>query len=107
FAAIFMSNLPEGLSSAAGMKSSGRTARYVFGVWVTIAVATGVAGLLGVLLLEAAEPKTIAAITELAAGAILAMVADTMIPEAFEKTHLYAGLAATVGFMASFVLSHA
>lgn len=107
FAAIFLSNLPEGLSSAAGMKASGRSARYVFGVWVTIAVTTGLAGLLGVLLLEGAAPETVAAITALAAGAILAMVADTMIPEAFEKTHLYAGLAATVGFMAAFVLSHA
>ncbi|KGN42978.1 ZIP family metal transporter [Knoellia aerolata] len=107
FAAIFLSNLPEGLSSAAGMKVSGRSARYVFGVWATIAITTGLAGLLGVLLLEGAAPETVAAITALAAGAILAMVADTMIPEAFEKTHMYAGLAATVGFMAAFVLSHA
>lgn len=107
FAAIFLSNLPEGLSSAAGMKASGRSARYVFGVWVGIAVASGLAGLLGVVLLEGASAETVAAITALAAGAILAMVADTMIPEAFEKTHLYAGLAATVGFMVAFVMSHA
>ncbi|KRE42290.1 ZIP family metal transporter [Knoellia sp. Soil729] len=107
FAAIFLSNLPEGLSSAAGMKASKRSARYVFGVWVAIAVASGLAGLLGVLLLQGASPETIAAITALAAGAILAMVADTMIPEAFERTHLYAGLAATVGFMVAFVLGHA
>lgn len=107
FVAIFLSNLPEGLSSAAGMKASHRSARYVFGVWGGIAVASGLAGLLGVLLLEGASPETVAAITALAAGAILAMVADTMIPEAFEKTHLYAGLAATVGFLSAFVLSHA
>ncbi|MEO6021268.1 MAG: ZIP family metal transporter [Knoellia sp.] len=107
FAAIFLSNLPEGLSSAAGMKASKRSARYVFGVWVAIAVASGLAGLLGVLLLQGAAPETIAAITALAAGAILAMVADTMIPEAFERTHLYAGLAATVGFMTAFVMGRA
>ncbi|GGB74479.1 ZIP family zinc transporter [Knoellia flava TL1] len=105
--AIFLSNLPEGLSSAAGMKASHRSARYVFGVWGGIAVASGLAGLVGVLVLEGASPETVAAITALAAGAILAMVADTMIPEAFEKTHLYAGLAATVGFLSAFVLSHA
>lgn len=105
--AIFLSNLPEGLSSAAGMKASHRSARYVFGVWGGIAVASGLAGLLGVVVLEGASPETVAAITALAAGAILAMVADTMIPEAFEKTHLYAGLAATVGFLSAFVLSHA
>ncbi|MEV7430469.1 MULTISPECIES: ZIP family metal transporter [unclassified Nocardioides] len=101
-AAIFISNLPEGLSSAAGMKRSGRGARYVFGVWGGIAVASGLAGLLGALLLDGASPTTIAVITAVAAGAILAMIADTMIPEAFEDTHLYAGLLATVGFIVAF-----
>ena len=106
-AAIFISNLPEGLSSAAGMKRAGRSATYVFGVWSAIAVASGVAGLLGVLLLEDASGQTLAAITALAAGAILAMVADTMIPEAFERTHLYTGLIATVGFLLAFVIQRA
>lgn len=106
-AAIVISNLPEGLSSAAGMKRSGRSAGYVFGVWGAIALASGVAGLLGCLLLEGAAPGTIAAITAVAAGAILAMVADTMIPEAFERTHLYAGLIATVGFLSAFTISRA
>jgi len=103
-AAIVISNLPEGLSSAAGMKRSGRSATYVFGVWVGIAVASGVAGLLGCLLLTGASPATIAVITAVAAGAILTMVADTMIPEAFEKTQLYTGLIATVGFIVAFAI---
>lgn len=103
-AAIFISNLPEGLSSAAGMKRNGRSARYVFGVWIGVAVASGVAGLLGCLLLQGASDELIAAITALAAGAILTMVADTMIPEAFERTHLYAGLIATLGFLTAFTI---
>lgn len=106
-AAIFISNLPEGLSSAAGMKRSGRSARYVFGVWTSIAVASGVAGLLGALLLDGASPQLVAVITASAAGAILAMVADTMIPEAFERTHLYAGLIATLGFILAFTIERA
>jgi len=48
-----------------------------------------------------------AAITALAAGAILTMVADTMIPEAFERTHLYAGLIATLGFLTAFTIGRA
>jgi ZIP family zinc transporter len=100
--AIFISNLPEGLSSAAGMKRNGRSATYVFGVWVGIAVVSGLAGLLGCLLMQGASPALIAVITAVAAGAILAMLADTMIPEAFESTHLYTGLIATVGFIVSF-----
>ena len=106
-AAIFISNLPEGLSSAAGMKRSKRSARYVFGVWIGIAVASGLAALLGSLLLQDASPETIAAITAVAAGAILAMVADTMIPEAFERAHLYAGLLATIGFLVAFTIGRA
>lgn len=104
-AAIFISNLPEGLSSAAGMKRSGRSAGYVFGVWGAIAAASGAAGLLGCLILRDAPPATIAVITAVAAGAILTMVADTMIPEAFERTHLYAGLVASLGFLCAFVIS--
>lgn len=45
--AIFLSNLPEGLSSSAGMKKAGRSAVYVFGVWAGIALISGIAALLG------------------------------------------------------------
>jgi ZIP family zinc transporter len=76
----------------------------VFGVWTGIAVASGLAGLLGVLFLQDATATTIAVITAVAACAILAMVADTTIPEAFERTHSYPGLIATVGFMVSFAV---
>lgn len=106
-AAIAISNFPEGLSSAAGMKASGRSARYVFGVWGGIALASGAAGLLGCLGLQDASPGTLAAITALAAGAILAMVADTMVPEAFERAHLLAGLVTTVGFILAFTIGRA
>ncbi|WP_240341098.1 ZIP family metal transporter [Nocardioides sp. SYSU D00038] len=103
-AAIFISNFPEGLSSAAGMKRKGRSAGYVFGVWTGIAAASGLAGAAGALVLQGASPATVAVITAVAAGAILAMVADTMIPEAFEDTHLYAGLLATIGFIVAFAI---
>src|SRR3954454_20428006 len=69
-AAIFLSNLPEGLSSAAVMKRNGRSARYVFGVWVGIAVASGLAGLLGCLLLQGASAATLAGVTAAAARGI-------------------------------------
>jgi zinc transporter, ZIP family len=46
-AAIFISNVPEGLSSAAGMKRAGRSARYVFGVWGGIALISGLVGCTG------------------------------------------------------------
>ncbi len=104
-AAVFLSNVPEGLSSAAGMREAGRPAAYVFGVWGGIALASGVAAFVGAWALAGADPAIIAAIQALAAGAILAMIADTMIPEAFEATREYAGLVTAAGFLLAFVLS--
>jgi ZIP family zinc transporter len=104
-AAVFISNVPEGLSSAAGMRGAGRSARYVFGVWTAIAVASGASAALGYALLGSASPETVAVITAVAAGAILTMIADTMIPEAFERTHLLTGFITTLGFLTAFSIS--
>ena len=104
-AAIFLSNVPEGLSSSAGMKKSGRSAAYIFGVWAAIAIISGVAALLGYAVFSRLGSEVIAATTAVAAGAILAMLADTMIPEAFEQAHDFAGLITVVGFLTAFVLS--
>lgn len=104
-AAIFLSNVPEGLSSAAGMKKVGRSAAYVFGIWAAIAAASGLAALAGYTLFAGASPGVVSATTSTAAGAILTMLVDTMIPEAFESAHDYAGLIAVAGFLAAFALS--
>lgn len=104
-AAVFLSNVPEGLSSAAGMHKAGRRAAYIFGVWGAIALLSGAAALIGNVALAGASPELIAATTAVAAGAILAMLADTMIPEAFETAHEYAGLITVAGFLCAFVLS--
>ena len=101
-AAVVISNVPEGLSSAAGMKASGRSAGYVFGVWGGIALISGLASLVGYAALGDAPPRDIALITAVAAGAILTMVADTMIPEAFERTKLWTGVITTLGFLLAF-----
>jgi len=106
-AAVFISNVPEGLSSAAGMKRNRRSAVYVFGVWTTIAVLSGLSALIGYVALGSAAPELIAVITAVAAGAILTMIADTMIPEAFENAHLWTGLITTVGFLVAFAIERA
>jgi ZIP family zinc transporter len=103
--AIFLSNIPEGLSSAAGMKKAGRSPAYIFGVWGGIALVSGVASLIGYSVFRNFSPDVIAGTTAIAAGAILAMLADTMMPEAFEAAHNFAGLITVAGFLASFVLS--
>jgi zinc transporter, ZIP family len=104
-AAVFLSNIPEGLSSSAGMKKANRTARYVFGVWGGIALVSGLAALAGYAVFSHFSGEVIAATTAVAAGAILAMLADTMMPEAFEEAHDLAGLITVAGFLAAFVLT--
>lgn len=105
-AAVFISNVPEGLSSTAGMKKAGRGPAYVFGTWTGIAVFCGLASLLGYAALENAPGELIAFITAVAAGGILAMLADTMIPEAFEEHHNLTGFTAAVGFLTAFTIHH-
>lgn len=104
-AAIFLSNIPEGLSSSAGMKKAGYTRKYIFGIWIAIAVISGIASLAGYTVFSHFSKEVIAATIATAAGAILAMIVDTMIPEAFDETHDYAGLITVFGFLASFMLS--
>jgi ZIP family zinc transporter len=103
--AVFLSNIPEGLSSAAGMKAEGKAPAYVFLLWAGIALIAGISSLGGYLLFDGVAPAGVAAVQAVAAGAILAMIVDTMVPEAFEGTHDYAGLIAVLGFLVAFALS--
>ncbi|MDT0170953.1 ZIP family zinc transporter [Pseudarthrobacter sp. BRE9] len=105
-AAVFISNVPEGLSGTAGMKKAGRSRGYVFGLWGGIAILSGLAALLGYVALENAPEELVAFITSVAAGGILAMLSDTMIPEAFEEHHNLTGLTASVGFLTAFTVHH-
>jgi len=104
-AAIFLSNLPEGLSSAAGMKAEGRKPGFVFLLWAGVALISGLSALLGYLAFAGVAPGAVAAVQAVAAGAILAMIVDTMVPEAFEGTQDFAGLVAVAGFLTAFALS--
>jgi ZIP family zinc transporter len=104
-AAVFLSNVPEGLSSSAGMKRARRSLTYVFGVWGAIALLSGGAALAGFIIFRGVDASAISATMGVAAGAILAMIIDTMVPESFEGTHDLAGLVTVAGFVAAFALS--
>lgn len=103
--AIFISNIPEGLSSTAGIKNAGWNIRSIFGMWVLITVISGVASLAGYAIFSQLPAGINSLTLALAAGGILAMLVDTMIPEAFSETHDLAGLITVLGFIVSFVLS--
>ncbi|HEX5726029.1 MAG TPA: hypothetical protein VFX98_11225 [Longimicrobiaceae bacterium] len=104
-AAIFLANLPEGLSSAAGMKKAGRSARYVFTLWGGIVLVSGISAAAGYAGMRDFPLPVIAATSAVAAGAILAMLVDTMIPEAVKFTGSATGIIAVIGFLLAFLLS--
>lgn len=103
-AAIAISNFPEGLGSTAALKKSGWKLRSVALLWLGIAAVTVTAAVVGYVALQSAPDALIALITTIAAGGLLAMVCNTMIPEAFDEQRALTGLYATVGFLAAFLL---
>jgi ZIP family zinc transporter len=103
-AAVALSNLPEGLSSATGMKAAGRSSRYIVWLWVGIAVVSAASAGLGYLALDGASEDAIAFVMTFAAGAILAMLASTMLPEAAHDGGPVVGLLTSAGFFLAVVL---
>ena len=104
--AIFISNLPEGISSSSGMKKAGRSKKYVFSLWLGIALISGIASIAGYTLFGHLGDNVIGSIMCLAAGAMLAMIVTTMIPEAYEEDRDWSGIITVLGFLVSFMASH-
>jgi len=106
-AAVFISNLPEGAGSAAGLRASGRSNGNILLLWTGVAAACAVASAVGFVALDDASDRTVAFVQAFAAGAILTMLADTMIPEAERDGHDAVGLATIFGFAVALLLSAA
>ncbi|SHN14457.1 ZIP family metal transporter [Cryptosporangium aurantiacum] len=104
-AAIFVSNFPEALVGSASMREQGRSQRFVFGTWLACAALLTLAVVVGAGPLSTASPETISLPLAFAAGAVLASLADTLMPEAYEKGGPLVALSTTAGFVLSFVLA--
>lgn len=100
-AAVFLSNVPEGMSAAAGMQRGGRSARFVFGLWLLVVAISAAAAGVGALAADHLGPDALSLLQSFAAGTILVMLADTMVPEAYEEGGAAAGLFTALGFAAS------
>ncbi len=105
--AVFLSNVPEAMSATSGLKKSGRSTGYVLGLWTAVTAASTVAAMLGFALLGHAGPTATAVVESFAAGAILTMLSDTMLPEAVKYADKWVGLVTVLGFAAAFLLSMA
>jgi zinc transporter, ZIP family len=103
-AAVFISNLPESVSSTSGLVTSGWAKSRILWMWIAIAVISGVASLLGYALFQDSSPDTVAFVLAFAAGAILTMLAQTMMPEAYEHGGKLVGVVTTLGFAVAFTI---
>ena len=97
-AAVAISNLPEAISATTGLRRTGWTTRHVLALWGIVVVLSAVAAGAGYGLLVAAPAELTAIIQAFAAGAVLTMLADTMIPEAFEEAGETVGLVTVLGY---------
>jgi ZIP family zinc transporter len=102
--AVFLSNLPESLSASSGLAKSGWSGLKIFGLWALVCVVCALASLLAFGLLDQSNQTLIAFILAFAAGAILAMLADTMMPEAFEHAGKVVALVTVLGFALGFII---
>ena len=103
-AAIFISNFPEGLASSQGMKSNGKSTKQILLLWGLVVAIGTVASAIGFSVLANVNRDIVAIALSYASGAILVMLAESMIPEAFEEGGSKIGLAAMAGFVVAFVL---
>jgi len=103
--AIFVSNFPEALVGSASMRAQGRSQAFILATWTACAVLLTVAVVVGAGPLSNASPETLSLPLAFAAGAVLASLADTLMPEAYEQGGPAVALSTTAGFVLSFYLA--
>ena len=103
--AVFLSNLPEAIAATTGLAKAGWTSRRILSLWSAVAVVCALSSFVGYAAFDAASPRTLAFVLAFAGGAILTMLAETMMPEAYKHGGKYVGLATTIGFALAFALT--
>ena len=103
--AVALSNVPEAIAASSGLAKAGWAQRHILGLWLLVAVVSGLAALFGFVAFDSAPAGTVAFVLAFAGGAILTMLADTMMPEAFEHGGKLVGLVTTLGFGLAFAIS--
>ena len=105
--AIFASNLPEALGGAVGMRDQGRSGGFVILVWTVTALLLAASVVVGSAALSGAEEKLLAVLLAFAGGAVLASLADTLMPDAYREGGALVAFATAAGFFLSFMIEHA
>jgi ZIP family zinc transporter len=103
--AVALSNLPEAVAATSGLSKGGWANRSILGLWVLVSFVSGLAALFGFAVFDTASAGATAFVLAFAGGAILTMLADTMMPEAFEHAGPLVGLVTTIGFAVAYGIS--
>ena len=103
-AAVFISNLPESISSTSGLVTGGWKTSRILWMWVGITLISGLASLAGYGLFQHSSPNVVAFVDTFAAGAILTMLADSMMPEAYQHGGKLVGVVTTLGFATALLI---
>ena len=103
--AVFLSNLPEAIAATHGLVTAGWQRAKILGLWALVMLVTALASLAGYALFDGASDEAVAFVLAFAGGAVLTMLADTMMPEAFEHGGKLVGLATTLGFAVAFAVT--
>ncbi|MFP4431545.1 MAG: hypothetical protein ACLFPV_09870, partial [Spirochaetaceae bacterium] len=98
-AGLFLSNYPEALSSSAAMRSANHRFSTILLMWTSLLVITGLGAMAGNVFFVGASPSLFTVVEGLAAGAMLTMIAETMLPEAYHKGGSITGLSTLCGFL--------
>ncbi len=102
--AVFISNLPEAVGASTSLRAAGRTSGWIYGMWSAIVAISAIAAGLGYLLASSLSTSG-ELVQAFAAGSLITMIADTMVPEAFEHGGKVTGLATVLGFALAALLS--
>lgn len=103
--AVFLSNVPEAIATTSGLRASGWSKSRLFGMWGGMALLAGFASLAGFAAFDAASDELVAFVQAFAGGAMLTMLADSMMPQAFKLDGKTAGLLTTFGFGLAYAVS--
>jgi zinc transporter, ZIP family len=103
--AVALSNIPEAIAASSGLAQAGWPRRRVLGLWILVSAVSSLAALAGFAVFDTASSTVVAFVLSFAAGAILTMLADTMMPEAFEHGGKLVGVVTTFGFALAFAIS--
>jgi ZIP family zinc transporter len=96
--AVFVSNIPEAVAASSGLTASGWKRSHIIGLWVGVTIIAGISSVAGYAMFDTASSDTLAFVLAFAGGALLTMLADTMMPEAFEHGGKLVGSFTTLGF---------